>query len=40
IEQKAGELPEGLRLDSVRAAGDGLRVRFSGKDLDLREDAR
>ncbi|EDY44871.1 DUF2993 domain-containing protein [Streptomyces sp. SPB074] len=40
IEQRAGDLPEGLRLDSVRTEGDGLRVRFSGKDLDLREDAR
>ncbi|MFD4754534.1 DUF2993 domain-containing protein [Streptomyces sp. NPDC058426] len=40
IEQKVSDLPEGLRLDSVRAASDGMRVRFSGKDLDLREDAR
>ncbi|MET8557709.1 DUF2993 domain-containing protein [Streptomyces sp. NPDC004959] len=40
IEQKADDLPEGVRLDSVRAASDGMRLRFSGKDLDLREAAR
>jgi hypothetical protein len=40
IEQKAADLPEGLRLDSVRAEGDGMRVAFSGRDLDLREDTR
>ncbi|MEU6440535.1 DUF2993 domain-containing protein [Streptomyces sp. NPDC047046] len=39
IEQEVSDLPEGLRLDSVRAGSDGVRVRFSGKDLDLREDA-
>ncbi|WP_431035447.1 LmeA family phospholipid-binding protein [Streptomyces sp. P6-2-1] len=38
IEQRAGDLPEGLRLDSVRVGEDGIRVGFSGKDLDLRED--